>query len=581
MEPSLAPTANPPRLKLEFVDTLRGFAALYVFLYHLALLPNPHPILPDWAKKVILTGGTGVTLFFVVSAFTLCLSMRTRKEERHPTANFYIRRFFRIAPLFYLWVAITCLRDWFYFHATHSWQDIGLSTSFLFNFIPGKHLGFVWTSWTLGVEMVFYAFFPLLFRWINTLFKAVAFFGASLLISFGWSAFVKTWSLTETLKNDYIHFSFLNTLPIFSFGIVVFFIFERFIQGRGRNRLVGSVLIATALGLYALFINGRLPGWLGWLGGYHIQAVIYGIFLLGLACCPVVFLVNRATRFFGKISYSIYLNHTNIVFFMAPVYAWVYRHSLPTTLQFAACAGMTLALITTASWFTYRFVEEPGMRYGGRIIQTQESEQRPSPGFLLPLWVAHIGRFARQYPFACISAIVLLLGGGARSYYKANKRWIKHAFTHRSERSAEFLRRLASVPQNEVKGRIESFAIDGRAMPITSGTILVAAGSTVEIAGWAFDEKGDRAPSASSLCLFGRTTQSVHSWESYPVRRPDVSAYFKNSKAALESGFKVRFKTLNEWRPDTFDIALLYRIGEDDRSRSFPIALKVSSAGDR
>ena len=54
------------------IDTLRGLAALYVFLYHLALIPEPDLGIPYWAKRIVLSGGTGVTLFFVVSAFTLC-----------------------------------------------------------------------------------------------------------------------------------------------------------------------------------------------------------------------------------------------------------------------------------------------------------------------------------------------------------------------------------------------------------------------------------------------------------------------------------------------------------------------------
>ena len=45
----------------------------------------------------------GVELFFVVSALTLCLSSAARSNrEALPTLNFYIRRFFRIAPMFYI-----------------------------------------------------------------------------------------------------------------------------------------------------------------------------------------------------------------------------------------------------------------------------------------------------------------------------------------------------------------------------------------------------------------------------------------------------------------------------------------------
>ena len=61
-----------PLSRFAYVDTLRGLAALYVLFYQLALLPNPDLDIPYWAKCIVLSGGPGVTLFFVVSAFTRC-----------------------------------------------------------------------------------------------------------------------------------------------------------------------------------------------------------------------------------------------------------------------------------------------------------------------------------------------------------------------------------------------------------------------------------------------------------------------------------------------------------------------------
>jgi hypothetical protein len=56
------------------LDSLRGWAASYVIIYHIALMPNPALRTPAWAAPVVLTDGTGVTLFFVASAFSLCLA---------------------------------------------------------------------------------------------------------------------------------------------------------------------------------------------------------------------------------------------------------------------------------------------------------------------------------------------------------------------------------------------------------------------------------------------------------------------------------------------------------------------------
>ena len=64
------------------LDALRGFAALYIFVYHLMLVPKPHLVLPDWLYSMVKYGWSGVTLFFILSGFTLYHSMSTSKRRQ-------------------------------------------------------------------------------------------------------------------------------------------------------------------------------------------------------------------------------------------------------------------------------------------------------------------------------------------------------------------------------------------------------------------------------------------------------------------------------------------------------------------
>jgi len=85
--------------RLPFIDALRGLAIFGVFIVHSSQSIDG---LPRWLSSLASQGARGVQLFFVISAFTLFLSLSTRrKNEKRPTLNFFIRRFFRIAPLFY------------------------------------------------------------------------------------------------------------------------------------------------------------------------------------------------------------------------------------------------------------------------------------------------------------------------------------------------------------------------------------------------------------------------------------------------------------------------------------------------
>ena len=101
-------TARDNKRRLEFLDALRGLAAAYVVVYHTILIPQPSLALPRWATTLAMGGYTGVTLFFMVSAFSLYFTMPLRLRESHPTRAFYLHRFFRIAPLFYAGTARHC-----------------------------------------------------------------------------------------------------------------------------------------------------------------------------------------------------------------------------------------------------------------------------------------------------------------------------------------------------------------------------------------------------------------------------------------------------------------------------------------
>ena len=56
--------------RLQFLDALRGLAAVYVVLYHVQSMPAPAlPVSAGWLPAVHM-GATGVALFFVISAFS-------------------------------------------------------------------------------------------------------------------------------------------------------------------------------------------------------------------------------------------------------------------------------------------------------------------------------------------------------------------------------------------------------------------------------------------------------------------------------------------------------------------------------
>ena len=80
------------------LDLLRGVAVLLVVLVHCAISATGNvPVLTAFAHE---HGERGVQLFFIVSGYTMMLTFGA-KVDTAATRSFYLRRAFRIVPLFW------------------------------------------------------------------------------------------------------------------------------------------------------------------------------------------------------------------------------------------------------------------------------------------------------------------------------------------------------------------------------------------------------------------------------------------------------------------------------------------------
>lgn len=145
------------------LDLLRFLGALSVIGLHLGSASAfKHAGLSRF--HVMFSGGTGVTLFYVISGFliTSLISAEVRHSGTFDIKGFFLRRALRIFPLYYFAL--------FLFAACHLLDIQKLSgTSFLYavgysyNFIPKVHYdGWLGSFHTLATEEHFYLVYPLL-----------------------------------------------------------------------------------------------------------------------------------------------------------------------------------------------------------------------------------------------------------------------------------------------------------------------------------------------------------------------------------------------------------------------------------
>ena len=102
--PASVPMASQPLLaRLDFLDNLRGIAALAVFLSHAG--HKVSPAFRTYLEPYFNLGSWGVVLFFLCSGFILPLSL----ERQGSLGRFWVRRFFRLYPLYWINVAIIAM----------------------------------------------------------------------------------------------------------------------------------------------------------------------------------------------------------------------------------------------------------------------------------------------------------------------------------------------------------------------------------------------------------------------------------------------------------------------------------------
>ena len=289
--------------RLQSLDTLRGAAILMVVAFHVTVMFKPAP----WLASAAQLGNAGVQLFFLVSAITMCFMWRQRQGEPDPRARFYVRRFFRIAPLF--WVAICFYLWWSRFKGDSSaiaWDNVVLSSLFLHGFSPAAINAIVPGGWSIAVEMSFYAVFPFIVMWHRSPLSTLWFAFLSYLVL----GVVATALLERSLNPDssFMYYSLLTQFPIFPVGMFVYAVAMRGEPVAWRNVwliALGWLAVAFA-GKYALGLNTRPFFWLQ----ISLLAIVVGVVVRRGIRVPGLSLA-------GTLSYSMYLFHFAIIDMLA------------------------------------------------------------------------------------------------------------------------------------------------------------------------------------------------------------------------------------------------------------------------
>lgn len=370
---------TPPHhaLHINWLDSLRGFAVLFVFLYHcLGWTHGSKPFLWDGQFRdlgqpldyfVILPlvfGWSGVAIFFVVSGFCIHLSYSKNPQW----APFFWRRFWRIWPPYFAALLLFFVTDYLIGNISSENGLVQLlsHTLLVHNFSRLTHFGINPSFWSIAVEAQLYLVYPLLLAmqsrigWRNCLWVAL---GIEILLNLGGVVFQST-----SIQFPF----FLSQSPFaywFSWSI------GAWIAHAYSKRLPvpwPRLAHPALLGLAAF---------LCWL--YRPAEPLLFLLMSALTASLIVQKLNRNTMkcrieghgkrskcirvldFFGKISFSLYLLHQPIIsignMMLNKIEIIV---GLPHSVHLIILIIVVLPVATLSSWMFYRTAEVGSISLG-------------------------------------------------------------------------------------------------------------------------------------------------------------------------------------------------------------------------
>lgn len=363
---------------LAYIDVLRGIAILMVIIIHTS---QPVSGLSNFTGYIDRYGQMGVQLFFVASAYTLCHSFVGRSEEQKPLVSFFIRRFFRIAPLYYFAIIAYCLLDPI-IHilsiiqlpvSAYNLGTIGANILFIHGFIISANNNIVPGGWSIGTEMAFYGLFPMLFalfawaykQWgILSLYGLVGF---SICLNILVQLAIDHYFSITIVNNGFIYFNLINQLPVFLLGMTVFF--------HHQYHIPFPCSMTTQIGLFSLMtiiVSIAIQQPQNWI--LRITPVAAGIsFMLLLNILKELNYSNSFLEQIGKVSYSMYIFHFMFAWYLVVGVAMLLGKDILPELVLIFSVVLVTGFTSSLAKLSQQYIEVPGIQFGKLLISKMRS----------------------------------------------------------------------------------------------------------------------------------------------------------------------------------------------------------------
>ena len=378
---------NPGAKRVEYLDSIRGLAALFVLLSHTVGTFAWSPKLMAWMGfpflRILVSGKEGVVMFFILSGYVLSrpyvpVAGAGGKVRKMYLPSFYVRRFARIwlpwfmvfllswfARVFLFWMPETTppVTAW-----AHSfWQAPMTVGDFFSQCVFGLHDStrmLLNQDWSLGVELKASLLMPLLIFLSRERFTLV-------LVILGVVN-------SLCLYTGVYYLTFILGVLLARYGDLCLPFLSRMGGAMKLFFLLVGLLLYQGLSFAVSLNNGFRTGWV-------ISGIGCVMLLLFTKVSPGTqrFLHWKPFVLMGRVSYSIYLLQMVIILCLLPWFVWVINHCFlghmlnEPTLMLATFAASIMATAGLAL-LTYRFVEVPSIDLGLKVATFLEGRFKRS-----------------------------------------------------------------------------------------------------------------------------------------------------------------------------------------------------------
>jgi len=372
--------------RISELDGLRGIAILSVVLMHFFYNPDPKLTGPvHLIQRTFALGWSGVDLFFVLSGFLIGGILMDHRDSPNYFKTFYLRRAFRILPIYYLWICLfiglILIGGPFLRAHTHSGQLPAISFAIYQHFLFLQNLwqvdfksssAYLWLApmWSLAVEEQFYLVSPLLVRFVpRRLLPGVL--GAVVFVAPVLRILVRLHSGAEVPWAAY------RLMPCRADSLAI----GMLLAYAWRSERIRKEILRKPVRLYLLFIALLAGVFVIWWRyptpedavtqtiGYSVIALFYAALLLiaiGLPSGPVAKFTRWSVfREFGRISYCLYLIHSAVGYFCSGLLTRRINSFTDWRSGLVGVASLAVAYVICRMSWTY--FEHPLLQRGHRF----------------------------------------------------------------------------------------------------------------------------------------------------------------------------------------------------------------------